>query len=280
MMIEKCREKYLSIDRITNDEIIKKIQQYINNQYGLFFECDDISSGSFVNSEKFKSLEYEIKRKMIVELNNFNYSFSHLLLSFIKNIVEAKEIYKDEVWFQYDVDDFIRAGLIDSINFDETGNIMVNSILGNFSFSSLLNTFRKNENLDNIVKLNQYQPMCFSNAIDILEAKKVGSIMLLKISNAQDSFLHAVYLNNGTIYDLNYFVSYSYEQLYKLYNFKILQSLDYDLWEKTKQEYSYLKPEALLISIAISDSSDEIPQMIGFLDSYDNFNSRKKPKIL
>ena len=108
---------------------------------------------------------------MIVELNNFNYSFSHILLSFIKNIVEAKEIYKDEVWFQYDVDDFIRAGLIDSINFDEIGNITVNSILGNFLFSSLLNKYRKNEELDNIVKLNQYQTMCFSNAIDILEEK-------------------------------------------------------------------------------------------------------------
>lgn len=275
-MSEQSKQKYLSMDRITHDDVIKKIQQYINNKYELSFEYNDMSNGSFVNSEKFKSLDNEIKRKIIFDLHNFNYSFSHVLLSFIKNIIEAKERYKDESWYQYDVNDFIRTGLIDGVNFDEKGNIIIRGIIGTFTFSSLCNSSQKDKDLDDIVNLNQYQPMCFSNAIDILETKKIGNILLIKIANAQNSFLHAVYLNDNTIYDLNYFITYSYEQLNKLYNFQVIKSLDYDVWQKAKQEYSYTKPESLLVSIGISDTTSDTQQMIEFLDSNNNFNSRKK----
>ena len=64
-MSEQSKQKYLSMDRITHDDVIKKIQQYINNKYELSFEYNDMSNGSFVNSEKFKSLDNEIKRKII-----------------------------------------------------------------------------------------------------------------------------------------------------------------------------------------------------------------------
>ena len=37
-MSEQSKQKYLSIDRITHDDVIKKIQQYINNKYELSFE--------------------------------------------------------------------------------------------------------------------------------------------------------------------------------------------------------------------------------------------------
>ena len=99
---------------------------------------------------------------------------------------------------------------------------------------------------------------------------------LQTLANAQNSFLHAVYLNDNTIYDLNYFITYSFEQLNKLYNFQVIKSLDYDIWQKAKQEYSYTKPESLLVSIGISDTTSDTQQMIEFLDSNNNFNSRKK----
>ena len=37
---------------------------------------------------------FQIKRKIIFDLHNFNYSFAHVLLSFIKNIIEAANITK------------------------------------------------------------------------------------------------------------------------------------------------------------------------------------------
>lgn len=278
-MAEQFKEKYLSTDRIINDKIIKSVQQYISNKCELFFSSEDISNGSFVNSEQFKSLENETKRQIIIELNSFNYSFIHVLLCHIKNLIEAKEKYKDESWYRYDVDNFVRTGLINKFDYDENGKITINSIIGTFSFSSLYDVFKKDKDLDSIIRINQYQAMCFSNAISVLESKKTGSIMLIQICEAQKKYLHAIYLNNNTIYDLNYYIAYSYEQLNKLYNFQIIKSLDYDLWMKIKHEYFYLKPESLLVSFCISDQMDDVQQMIHILDQNDNFSSRR-PRAL
>ena len=61
-----------------------------------------------------------------------------------------------------------------------------------------------------------------------------------------------------------------------MYNYKLINEIDYNSWEEMKRGFSYTKPESLIVASSILNSSSDIKSMINYLDTHKNFQSRRK----
>ena len=217
----------------------------------------------------------KIKRNILLDLINCQFSFSHILQNYIQNLINAKDRYKDDKWYQYDKRELLNTGLIDKIDYDNNGIIRLQGLLGNFTFFSLCSSSIQSNKSVKISPLNDFQAMCFSNTIDMLELNKNGKMSIIQVSRSTKTFLHAVYINNEVVYDLNYYLAYPLQQLQRLYNCKLINEIDYSSWEEMKKRFSYVKPESLIVASSIFSNFSDIKSMIDYLDSYENFQSRK-----
>ncbi len=227
-----------------------------------------------MKSYKFNSLSLESKKDILLDLINHQFSFSHILQNNVRNLIEAKEKYQDDKWYQYDEKEFLDTGLISKIEYNN-GIIKLDGLLGNFVFYSLCNSSIQNSSSTKISSLSDFQSMCFSNAIDMLELNKKGKIVIIQISSATNTYLHAAFIDNEIVYDLNYWIAYPLQQLQILYNCKFIKEIDYNLWEEMKKRFSYKKPESLIVASSVLSNLSDIEAMIDYLDYHKNFQSRK-----
>lgn len=275
-MNKNFEEIFNSYDRVTRDDVIEKIIIFIQEKYNVCIDFENLKNGSFMEVYSFKLLPQEIKRNILLDLINCQFSFSHILQNYIKNLIDAKDRFKDDKWYQYDKRELLNTGLIDKIEYDNNGVIKLYGLLGNFTFFSLCNSSIQSNNSIEISPLNDFQAMCFSNTIDMLELNKNGKMSVIQVSSSTNTYLHSVYINDEIVYDLNYYLAYPLQQLQHLYNCKLINEIDYSLWEEMKKRFSYTKPESLIVASSILNSSSDIKSMINYLDTHKNFQSRRK----
>lgn len=274
-MSKNFEEIFNSYDRIIRDDVIEKIIIFIQKKYNLCIKSEDLEGGFFTKSYQFNSLPLETKKYILIDLINLQFNFSHILQNNIGNLIEAKDRYKDDRWYQYDEKEFLNTGLIDKIEYSNNGEIKLHGLLGDFTFYSLYNPSIQNNNSIRISHLSDSQPMCFSNAIDMLELNRKGKISIIQISSSISTYLHAVFINDEIVYDLNYFLAYPLQQLQDLYHCKFMNEIDYNSWEEMKKRFSYIKPESLIVASSILSDFSDIQSMIDYLDNYKHFQSRK-----
>lgn len=274
-MSENFEEIFNSYDRITKDDVIEKIIILIQKEYNVSIEFENLKNGNFMEDCSFKLLPIEIKRNILLDLINCQFSFSHILQNYIQNLINAKDRYKDDKWYQYDKRELLNTGLIDKIDYDNNGIIRLQGLLGNFTFFSLCSSSIQSNKSVKISPLNDFQAMCFSNTIDMLELNKNGKMSIIQVSSSTKTYLHAVYINDEMVYDLNYYLAYNLQQLQHLYNYKSINEIDYNSWEEMKKRFLYIKPESLIVASSILNSSSDIKSMINYLDTHKNFQSRR-----
>lgn len=275
-MKKNFEEIFNSYDRITRDDNIEKIIILIQKKYNVCIEFENLKNENFMEVYSFKLLPIDIKRNILLDLINCQYSFSHILQNYIKNLIDAKDRYKDDKWYQYDKRELLNTGLIDKFDYDNNGAIKLQGLLGNFTFFSLCNPSIQSNKSVKISPLNDFQAMCFSNTIDMLELNKNGKMSIIQVSSSTKTYLHAVYINDEMVYDLNYYLAYNLQELQHLYNYKLINEIDYNSWEEMKKRFSYIKPESLIVASSILNSSSDIKSMINYLDTHKNFQSRRK----
>lgn len=275
-MEKKFEEIFNSYDRITRNDIIEKIINLIQKKYNVCIKFENLKNENFMEVYSFKLLPIDIKRNILLDLMDCQFSFSHILQNYIKNLIDAKDRYKDDKWYQYDKRELLNTGLIDKFNYDNNGAIKLQGLLGNFTFFSLCNPSIQSNKSVKIFPLNDFQAMCFSNTIDMLELNRNGKISIIQVSGSTKTYLHAVYINDEMVYDLNYYLAYNLQELQHLYNYKLINEIDYNSWEEMKRIYSYIKPESLIVASSILNSSSDIKSMISYLDAHKNFQSRRK----
>ena len=196
--------------------------------------------------------------------------------NYIKDLIDAKDRYKDDKWYQYSKRELLNTGLIDKIDYDDNGIIKLQGLLGHFNFFSLCNSSIQSNHSIKISSLNDFQAMCFSNTIDMLELNRKGKIIIIQVLSSTKIYLHAVYIKDEMVYDLNYYLAYNLQQLQYLYNYKLLNEIDYNSWNEMKKRFSYIKPESLIVASSILNNSSDIKSMINYLDSHKNFQSSRK----
>lgn len=265
-----------SYDRITKDDVIKKIIIFVQKKYNVYIDFENLKSGNFIEAYSFKLLPIDIKRNILLDLVNYQFSFSHILQNYIKDLIDAKDRYKDDKWYQYSKRELLNTGLIDKIDYDDNGIIKLQGLLGHFNFFSLCNSSIQSNNSIKISSLNDFQAMCFSNTIDMLELNRKGKIIIIQVLSSTKIYLHAVYIKDEMVYDLNYYLAYNLQQLQYLYNYKLLNEIDYNSWNEMKKRFSYIKPESLIVASSILNNSSDIKSMINYLDSHKNFQSSRK----
>lgn len=275
-MSKNFEEIFNSYDRITRDDVIEKIIIFIREKYGVCIEFEDLKNRNFTEVYSFRSLPLETKRNILLDLINYQFSFSHILQNCIKNLIEAKDRYKDDKWYQYDEREFLNSGLVDKIEYDKNGVIQLHSLLGNFTFFSLCNSTIQSSSSIKISPLSDFQSMCFSNAIDMLELNRNGKITVIQISSSTNTYLHAVFINGEIVYDLNYYLAYPLQQLKNLYHCEFMNEIDYNSWEEMKKRFSHIKSESLIVASSIFSDFSDVKSMIDYLDNHGNFQSRKK----
>lgn len=156
------------------------------------------------------------------------------------------------------------------------GVIQLHSLLGNLTFFSLFNSSIRSSSSIKISSLSDFQSMCFSNAIDMLELNRNGKIAIIQISSSTNTYLYAVFINGEIVYDLNCYLAYPLQQLKKLYHCEFMNEIDYNSWEEMKKRFSHIKLESLIVASSICSDIADVESMIGYLDNHGNFQSRKK----
>ena len=274
-MNKNFEEIFNSYDRVIRDDVIEKTIIFIQEKYNVCIAFENLKNGNFMEVYPFKLLPQEIKRNILLDLVNCQFSFSHILQNYIKDLIDAKDRYKDDKWYQYDKRELLNTGVIDKIYYDNNGVIKLQGLLGNFTFFSLCNSFIQSNNSIKISPLSDFQAMCFSNTIDMLELNKNGKMSIIQVSSSTNTYLHSVYINDEIVYDLNYYLAYPLQQLQHLYNCKLINEIDYSLWEEMKKRFSYIKPESLIVASSILSNFSDIKSMIDYLDNHENFQSKK-----
>ena len=111
-MNKNFEEIFNSYDRVIRDDVIEKIIIFIQRKYNVCIDFENLKNENFMKAYSFKLLPKEIKWNILLDLINWQFSFSHILQNYIKNLIDAKDRYKDVKWYQYDKRELLNTGLI------------------------------------------------------------------------------------------------------------------------------------------------------------------------
>lgn len=147
-----------------------------------------------------------------------------------------KKIAKNSTNAEAFVNGLLQIGILSDVCQNEDSSITVKTFIDNYTFFAADEYYKDNETICEYIENGDLICNCHQNALFLLETLGTGKAITARCSIGNgDEFFHSYYVDNGMVCDLNINCVMEEEQYKKIYNPKVMSTVDItNLGEKKK----------------------------------------------